>query len=179
MRTYSVDIDEVTGVMAMALVESPAVDVDFIAMSKEKAMSLAFNEEKRVVTGVALRADFPIYRNNEEYGEHYIVFHRDVIERCMWKFMQEGRIWDVNIEHDPEHFVEGVKLVESYIVDRERGVTDKRFDVADGSWVVSYKVTNDEVWKSIKEKGVLKGFSIEGMFYQHPEDVDTMVADLI
>jgi hypothetical protein len=65
--------------------------------------------------------------------------------------------------HDTK--VEGVYLFESFITDKQRGVqAPKGFPkVADGSWFGSYKIENDQVWRSVLD-GTFKGFSIEGYF---------------
>jgi hypothetical protein len=56
-------------------------------------------------------------------------------------------------------------MVMSYVIDNEKGFTaPERFkDATNGSWLVSYKVTDKEVYEAAKN-GVFKGFSIEGVF---------------
>ena len=55
-------------------------------------------------------------------------------------------------------------MLESYIIDKERGICPNEFASApDGSWVVSYKVSNLDVWNKIKS-GEVKGFSVQGLF---------------
>ena len=55
-------------------------------------------------------------------------------------------------------------MLESYIIDKERGICPNEFASApDGSWVVSYKVNNLDVWNKIKS-GEVKGFSVQGLF---------------
>jgi hypothetical protein len=66
-------------------------------------------------------------------------------------------------EHDKK--LKGMSVVESWIIDDSK--TDKSrfygFDLPKGTWMISMKVNNDEVWKDVKE-GKVKGFSIEGYF---------------
>ena len=61
------------GINKISLVDYPAVESDFLSFAKkERKMNYAIqNEEKRLVRGVIMRADFPIYRNNEQ-GEYYV-----------------------------------------------------------------------------------------------------------
>ena len=45
----------------------------------------------------------------------------------------------------------------------------KGYDEApEGSWFISMKVENNEVWQSVKD-GTFKGFSVEGVFDQAEE----------
>lgn len=172
---YNIKIDltdNETGVYTVSLVESPAVEVDFLTFSKEEPIQLQFNDEKYVITGVALRADHPIYRNSVNYGEHYVVFNKETIRQIVEKYSKFGFNNLVNIEHDQNHYVDNIIMLESYIVDKERGLNPIEFDVSDGSWIVSYKVNDITLWDKIK-KGEVKGFSVEGLFrYSEPESVD-------
>ncbi len=56
------------------------------------------------------------------------------------------------------------KYVKNIIEDEK---TDKSklygFSLPKGTWMISMKVNNDEVWKKVKD-GEVKGFSIEGYF---------------
>lgn len=121
------------------------------------------NEEKRIVSGVAMVADLPIYRRDSIRGEYYVMFDREAIFKLAKKWARNGKYSSVNQHHESE--VKGVHLLESYLIDRERGVNPpKGFEkIADGSWFVSYLVDNDEVWAKVKD-GEFKGFSVEGMF---------------
>ena len=172
---YNIKIDltdNETGVYTVSLVESPAVEVDFLAFSKEEPIQLQFNDEKHIITGVALRADHPIYRNNEKYNSHYVVFNKETIRQIVEKYSKFGFNNLVNIEHDQNHYVDNIIMLESYIVDKERGLNPIEFDVSDGSWIVSYKVNDITLWDKIKN-GEVKGFSVEGLFrYSEPESVD-------
>ena len=120
------------------------------------------DEEQRIVSGPLMIADLPIYRRDEE-GAYYVVFSADQIKKIVQRFFKKGYQAKVNIEHDKP--AEGVYMFESYIIDRDRGVTPpKGFeDVANGSWFGSFKVENDKLWQQVKD-GTFKGFSVEGIF---------------
>lgn len=62
--------DELTGMFTISLVDKPAVESNFLCFKKDhKIVNFRVeNEEKRLISGVIMRADFPIYRINE-YGE--------------------------------------------------------------------------------------------------------------
>ena len=53
--------DEATGVEFNSLVHDPAHEISFETFAKVKRYE--FNDESQIVTGVAISADTPIYRN--------------------------------------------------------------------------------------------------------------------
>ena len=80
------------------------------------------------------------------------------------KYSKSGLFNSINLNHD-DIPVEGVYLIESYIKDRSRGIVPKEFaDIPDGSWLCSFKVENDELWKELTTKNTLNGFSLQGVF---------------
>jgi hypothetical protein len=137
------------------------------------------DEEKRVVTGPLMVANLPIYRFNEEMGDHYVVFRPDTIEKIVLKFFRDKKTDQANIMHDGVK-VDGVFLFESFIID-DRKTTPIGFDkLPNGSWFGSFKVENDEVWAKVKA-GEFAGFSVEGMFaYGNEKDKeDELLAKLL
>ena len=168
MKLYDISIDPTdfeTGLNAISLVEYPAVEVDFLAFAKEESAVLQFaDEERHIITGVAILADTPIYRIAPDGTEYYVRFTKDCIRSLVEKYFKFGLTNSVNIEHKDNQFVDGVTMLESYIIDKERGICPSEFASApDGSWVVSYKVSNLDVWSKIKS-GEVKGFSVQGLF---------------
>jgi hypothetical protein len=155
--------DPETTVSFNSLVEYPAHEKNFETFSK---MAYEFNDEQRVITGIAISSDTPIYRfdqnTNEEY---YVVFTKDAIRDIVIDYARRNNFNNVNIEHNSRNVVDGLHMIMSYQIDNERGFTaPQRFkDANDGSWLVSYKVSDDQLWKDAKE-GKFKGFSIEGVF---------------
>ena len=155
--------DPETTVSFNSLVEYPAHEKNFETFSK---MAYEFNDEQRVITGIAISSDTPIYRfdqnTNEEY---YVVFTKDAIRDIVIDYARRNNFNNVNIEHNSKNVVDGLHMIMSYQIDNERGFTaPERFkDANDGSWLVSYKVSDDQLWKDAKE-GKFKGFSIEGVF---------------
>ena len=169
MKLYDISIDPTdfeTGLNAISLVENPAVEVDFLAFAKDESAVLQFaDEERHIITGIALLADTPIYRIAPDGTEYYVRFTKDCIRELVEKYFKFGLTNSVNIEHKDNQFVDGVTMLESYIIDKERGICPNEFASApDGSWVVSYKVNNLDVWNKIKS-GEVKGFSVQGLFH--------------
>jgi hypothetical protein len=129
------------------------------------------SEDEHIISGPLMIADELIYRNNEKFGEHYVKFSADTIQKIAIKFSKKKYQSNVNLMHDPEQKVKGVTMFESFIVDKNRGILPmKGFeDVADGSWFGSFYVENQEVWDKVKA-GEFKGFSVEGLFdYEQPK----------
>lgn len=155
------DDEYFTGIYTISLVDMPAVDSDFVAFGKPNEVKMRVeNEEKRIITGVVMRCDYPIYRNDGGY-EYYVTFDADTIKQITQKWFKTGLNTNVNIMHTCE-YVSGVDMQQAFIKDTEKGLNPVGFeDIADGSLFVTYKVNNDEVWQAIK-KGEFKGFSLEG-----------------
>lgn len=164
---YNIILGEADGIQIMSLVDSPAVECDFLKFDKEThKIKFSVNEEQHIVFGVALRADYPIYRYSERLGEYYVVFTKETIKQLYEKFMTDGSVLNVNLNHNK--MTDGVTLIQSFIKDTEKGINPVGFeDVADGSWFCAYKINNEEVWESVK-KGDFNGFSVEGNFELEP-----------
>lgn len=158
--------DSSLGVATISLVSDPAIMVDFITFSKEeKRFKFQIqNEDRRLVSGPALIPELPIYRRDEDGNEYYVSIDKATIEQVVEKFFKEQRLNNIDLEHSG--LLEGgVTMIESFIVDTSRGnIAPANFsDLPDGSWLVTYKVSNDDIWDGIKE-GTFKGFSISGLF---------------
>ena len=157
------DNDSNLGCSKISLVEEPAVEEFFLKFSKDEQekehKSFYFKDDsKRIITGIAMRADYPIYRN-QDGQEFYVQFSKDTIDKMMQKFMKEQRLFDISLDHNKD--VRDCYLIESFIINKERGICPNEFsDVEDGSWIISVKIENQDVWNKICS-GEVKGFSIE------------------
>ena len=167
MDTFKVIFsEEKEGVFAISLVENPAIEIDFIALSKENVIKLAeVSEEKRLLISPVLIPNQPIYRKDENGNEFNIVFPEETILKAQQNFYKQGYQRNSNIEHDNKLTLNDVTFVESWI--KEDDTHDKSlkygFDLPNGTWFAVMKVENDETWKKVKN-GEVKGFSIEGNF---------------
>lgn len=177
LKTYYLTGGEIC---KMSLVEFPAVEVDFecfarqaqehangekMRFAKTMEQMVFYNEEKRIITGVAMLADTPIYRNNPILGEHNVAFSAALIEQLEHEFMKHAN--DVNLEHATD--TNGIHIIESFLVSDH--IKCSLFpDVPNGSWIVSYKVDDENLWTRIKNRE-FNGFSIEGIF-EYPETIN-------
>lgn len=176
---FNATLDEDCGIIRVSLVDDPAVSKDFqVFKANARPMLYAVqDEDKHLVRGVIMRADYPIYRRDKSLGEYYIVYKPDVIRQMAEKYLTEDRANNVNIMHKEDSDVEGVNMVQWFI--KGAGVAIEGFDdIADGSLFAEYHVTNEDVWAEIKA-GTYKGFSLEGYFNLEPEQSKDYVQDVI
>lgn len=158
------------GVQFMAFVDKPAIEENFIALSKNVEICFkATDEAQRIVTGPILIPNMLIFRQDPKImkgNPHYVYFDADTIKNTVYRFFEQGNTSNVNLMHNNALQPTDIFMFESFIIDSQRGiVTPKGFDPAvDGTWFGSYKVNNDEVWTRFIETGQLKGFSIQGFF---------------
>jgi hypothetical protein len=164
---------EDAGMLRISLVDLPAVESNFLAFAKEdgEPVRLYFvrDEERRIVRGVVMRADYPILRRNGDY-EYYIVFRADTIRVMAEKYLAESRQNNVDEMHN-HNDVDDVQMVQYFIKDTAAGIAPAGFeDIADGSLFAEFHVLNDEVWAKVKD-GTYRGFSLEGAFELVPEEM--------
>jgi hypothetical protein len=155
--------NEFSGIEAISVVENPAIEEDFIALKEHKEVKLAeVDKEKRILMGAALIPNKKIYRNSGE-EEYYIFFSEDTVRKASELFLMKGNQNNSTLEHNVE--LEGMSVVESWIIEDETKDKSRKynFDLPVGTWMVSVKVNNDDVWDQVKA-GEVKGFSIEGYF---------------
>lgn len=185
----NIDDDENLGLQAVSLVDRPAIETDFLKFKDQKIV-FAKDESKHILTGPALIADMPIYRRNQFTGEeYYVVFTKETIAKLVERYSKNNLLNSVNLQHDADTFTTGAILVESYFVDKSRGIAPKEFDIADGSWVCSFKITDDALWEQIITTDEFNGFSVEvvanleeKLGSEKPEDqdeIDILIDELL
>ena len=161
LKRYKVGLDSET--MAISLVSEPAIEIDFIHMSKDEERKPIFLEkdEKYMVYGPVLIPDVDIYRNNGEQ-EYYLSFTKESIEKMSQEYMKDFKQYNVSLQHEEQ--VDEVCMVESWVVmDSYRDKANALgFSVPEGTWMAAFKVNNIDTWNRIKD-GELKGFSVESM----------------
>jgi len=167
MRIIELFIDEeglFSGIDAISIVEKPAIEEHFIALSEEKEVKLAeVDKEKKILMGAALIPNKNIYRRNGE-DEYYIYFSEDTVRKASELFLMRGNQNKSTLEHQAE--LNGLSVVESWIVEDKVHDKSRKYglDMPVGTWMVSMKVNNEEVWDDYVKSGKVKGFSIEGYF---------------
>lgn len=162
IKRYKVGTDSET--YAISMVEMPAIESDFVALSKdeeEKLQVFLESNERHMCYGAALIPDKDIYRNNGEQ-EFYISFTKESIEKMSQDFMKNYRQNEVTLDH--EDMANDITITESWLV--EDPYKDKAnalgINVPKGTWMIGMKVNQIDVWERVKS-GELKGFSVESM----------------
>lgn len=159
----------------VALVDSPAIKKEFLSFNEQEKLTFAIqSESEHIITGPLMIPQQLIYRNSEQFGEHYVKFSVETIKQIAIKFSKKGYQKNVNLMHEADMQVEGLTMFESFISDSKRGIKPMEAfkDLPDGTWFGSFYVENPKVWQMVKE-GQVKGFSVEGMFdYEAPLSED-------
>lgn len=158
--------DESEGVFAISLVDEPAIEENFVALSAHEIELKVVDEERRIVVGFALVPDKKIYRRQkvgEEVKEFNIFFSKETVAKTAELFMKKLNLDKFTVDHAKQ--VDGVSVIESWVVEDSKNDKSNlyKLDPKGGEWVVMAKVYNDAVWSEVKD-GKYKGFSIEGMF---------------
>lgn len=159
----------------VALVDSPAIKKEFLSFNEQEKLTFAIqSESEHIITGPLMIPQQLIYRNSEQFGEHYVKFSVETIKQIAIKFSKKGYQKNVNLMHEADMQVEGLTMFESFISDSKRGIKPMEAfkDLPDGTWFGSFYVENPKVWDMVKD-GKVKGFSVEGMFdYEPPPSED-------
>jgi len=165
MKTYEAiyEPDKHKGVYGISLVENPAMEGLFIALSKDRKIQLkTVDEEKRIIVGLVLEADKPIFRSQD--GEEFnMVFSKKTVEELCHGFTENNYNSNSTIEHKEK--ITGVSFVENWIVRDDKMDTSIAYGLEpkDGDWISLMKVRNDDVWAGYIKTGNVKGFSIDAM----------------
>ena len=172
MKTIELYIDEeneFSGIEAISVVENPAIEEDFIALKKQQVKLAEVDKEKRILMGAALIPNKKIYRTNGE-DEYNIFFSEDTVRKASELFLSRGKQNNSTLEHDVK--LNGLSVVESWIIEDKKKDKSRKygFSLPVGTWMVSVKVNNDEIWNDFVKEGKVKGFSIEGFFADKLDD---------
>lgn len=154
---------EDAGVEAISIVESPAIESDFIALKDQEIKLAQVDGDKKILMGALLIPNKPIYRNGAE-GEYYIYFSKDTVQKASQMYLKNGYQNNSTLEH--AETLSGLTLVESWLVEDEVQDKSRKYglNVPVGTWMGAVKVNNDEIWQEYVKTNKVKGFSIEGYF---------------
>lgn len=166
IKNIELTVDDVRNVKKISFVKDPALETSFMYFNKDTYEFAKADTEKRLVTGLAMRANKLIPRINKVTGEEYTVsFSPETVRLASQLYLKDGNQSDVNLEH--QYDIEGVCLVESFNISDAKinNATALGFkDVQVDDWWVTMKVDNDELWEKFVKGGEVTGFSIEGQF---------------
>ena len=155
--------DDTDEIFAISLVESPAIESDFVYFDKEVVQFAAVDTEQRMLIGPILVPDKKILRVDGEGQPYHVFFSKDTVKKLAQNYLMKKYTDKATLEHGES--IKGVDLVESWVKD---GLLDKSnnygLNLPQGSWVGLFKISDESIWNDYVKTGKVKGFSIEGLF---------------
>jgi hypothetical protein len=154
------------GIDATALVENPAIQRNWMAFKEHKSYEFkTHNEDKRILAGALMVADFPMYRNMNG-KEFFVKFSSETIEQLADRMVLNNKLTAFNFEHDANKELADMHIQQFFIINTELGVNTPigYEELSNGSLFAFVKVNNEQVWNDYVKTGIVKGFSIEGNF---------------
>ena len=166
LECYEMLLEDGNEVQLIALVNKPAIQVDFMTFSetpREGEVKMAANEELMVLTGPALIPNKMIYRRDPDGYEYEVFFSENTVRAIAEQYLLMSNQRNSNIEH-MESIEDKVCLFESWLIEdpKRDKATALGFGLPKGTWMVSLKVLDKELWYETVKNGEVRGFSIEG-----------------
>lgn len=168
---YGLDEKGMMGIYAVSLVDLPAIEVDFVALSKTKEVMMSkIDNERRMLFGPILIPDIEIPRVDEKTQElYYITYPPEVCEQAAHLILKKNQHHNVTLMHEVP--VAGQYIAELWV---KEGDSDKSvelgFNLPNKTVFIGMKIEDDDIWQEVKN-GTFKGFSIEAFFMQVGENI--------
>lgn len=164
--TFNEDLDNVEGIDFVSLVDYPAIESNWVALSKEQTKSplkFTFDQDKQILYGPILIPDKPIYRYNDGTGEEfYVVFPKEVVERLVRKFQKQAKTINLNYQHQKDSRINEAVIQEIWLTGKVDKSQTLGFDLPEGSGFVAAHIGDSKFWAEEIKSGNVRGFSIEG-----------------
>jgi hypothetical protein len=180
MKLFELTIDDnVDEVFAISLVESPAIESDWVYFKneKEEIRFAAVDNDQHMLIGAILIPDKRILRVDGEGEPYQVFFTKDTVKQLAQNYLMKKYTDKATLEHEKD--IKGVSLVESWIKDSPLDKSNKYgLNLPVGSWVGMFKITDPKIWNDYIKTGKVKGFSIEGLF-SHKLIQASMLEDLL
>lgn len=157
--------DSLTGVHAASLVSDPAIQVDWVALSKDQ-MKLMLSQDKTqyTLTGPMLIPNQKIYRI-DAFGNGYEIFASvETIRLIAEKFAKGNYNNSTTLEHEVP--LTGNTIMESWLIaDTQNDKSSTLgYKLPVGTWMITVKINDVQFWDDFVATGIVKGFSLEGFF---------------
>ena len=174
MKLYELILDNSedadSGVFALSLVQNPAIEANWVYFSKEGKQQIQFatiDNDKRTIVAPVLIPDKQILRIDEETGEEYrVYFTKDTVEKLAQKYLQNGYQNKATLEH--AEVIDGeVTVVESWVsksTTKDKSALYFNRAFPEGTWFVTMKVNDEQLWQDYIKTGLVKALSLEGIF---------------
>jgi hypothetical protein len=163
-----IDTDDMeSGVQAISFVDAPATEISWKKFSEQKHL-FELKETERILTGPIMLANTPIPRFSQTVGMYNVQFTERTILSMMKKYFKENKIHMINEQHDSKRKVNGVYMIESFIInDRTKS---QLFNLPNGTWMATFYVEDEDYWNDVIMKDTFTGFSLEGLFSENWEN---------
>ena len=164
MKLFELIVDDIEDeIFAISLVETPAIESNFVFFDKEEVMFAKVEDEKRMVMGPVLIPDKKILRVDAQGQPYEVFFTKDTVADLARAYLKNKYTDSATLEHEKD--IDGVHLVESWIkTSKSDKSNDYGLNVPIGTWMGQFYIENDEFWEEYVKEGKVKGFSIEGLF---------------
>ncbi len=156
------DLSHKTGIDFISLVDCPAIESNWVAMSsKKEPFKFALDKDKQILAGPILITDLPIYRNDNGI-EYYVVFSAQEIEKLVRKFQASQKTINLNYQHQKDSQVSNAVIQEIWLTGKNDKSKDLGFNLPIGSAFVCAHIGDKTFWDEQVKTQTVKGFSIEG-----------------
>ena len=168
MKLYELKVEDegIDEVFAISLVESPAIESDFLFFNKEELRFAKIDNEQRMLIGPILIPDKKILRIDGEGNPYHVFFTKETVKKLAQNYLMKKYTDKATIEHGDKK-IKGVHLVESWVKD---GKLDKSNNyglaLPEGTWVGMFKIADETLWNDYVKTGKVKGFSVEALLEQ-------------
>ena len=168
MKLYELKVEDegIDEVFAISLVESPAIESDFLFFNKEELRFAKIDNEQRMLIGPILIPDKKILRIDGEGNPYHVFFTKDTVKKLAQNYLMKKYTDKATIEHG-DRKIKGVHLVESWVKD---GKLDKSNNyglaLPEGTWIGMFKIADETLWNDYVKTGKVKGFSVEALLEQ-------------
>lgn len=166
LPVYKIVIDEEneqSGIEFVSLVQQPAIMVKGLAFNDTPIkLEFKYDNDKQIIAGPAIIPDMKIYRYDDEIGEFYVYFEKEMIEKMVDRFNKLPKEFKINLDHSDKiapAFIKGSWIIENKEYDKSKMYG---FDLPEGTWFIEVKVEDKDFWAKEIKKGEKYGFSIEG-----------------
>jgi hypothetical protein len=163
LPTYKIIVnpdDNETGVYGISLVDEPAIEVDWIKLSKElQEIFFSAQKDKQMLFGPLLIPDKLILRRASNGDLYNIVFDKDTIQTIADKYNETGDNKTFNFQHSDKQ-VDAV-ILQNWITGSVDKSQDYGYSLPEGTWFCGVKVKDESFWMNEVKSEKVKGFSIE------------------
>ena len=164
-------LDSNQGIDMVSLVDYPAIESNWVAMSNEKKFT--FNADKQMLYGAILIPNQPIYRFSAEMGEYYVVFTEAEIIKLVRKFQAQQKTVNLNYQHKKDSQLSNAVIQEIWLTGKTDKSQDLGFNFPPNTAMVGAYIGDSKFWAEEVKSGNVRGFSIEGFLDMEMSKIKT------